>query len=107
MYARRGWLLVVGGVLALVNCLAGAEQKPGERTVLLLTDHGQACQVDANGKIDWCVEGLEFPLDLQLLPNDHILVAEYRANRISERDLKGTVVWQHKIDNPLVAQRLN
>src|SRR5262249_48576729 len=50
--------------------------------------------------------GLEFPLDVQLLPNQRVLVAEHNGNRVTERDLKGKVVWQKQVESPLVAQRL-
>jgi len=47
-----------------------------------------------------------FPLDVQPLPGDRVLLAEQEANRVTERDHKGNVVWERKIEAPLVAQRL-
>jgi outer membrane protein assembly factor BamB len=41
-----------------------------------------------------------------MLPNDHVLVAENMANRVTERDLKGKVIWDHQVEMPLMAQRL-
>jgi outer membrane protein assembly factor BamB len=59
--------------------------------------------------VRWEVKGLQFPLDVQYLPNDRILVAEYHGPRVTERDVKtGEVRWQHNVGSgPLVAQRLN
>jgi outer membrane protein assembly factor BamB len=37
---------------------------------------------------------------------ERLLVAEHQANRVSERNLKGEVVWQHRVVGPLAAQRL-
>jgi hypothetical protein len=75
-------------------------------TMLLLLDAGLALEVDAKGKVHWQVEHLEFPLDVQYLRAHRILAAEHGANRVTERNLKGEVVWEKKIIEPLVAQRL-
>jgi hypothetical protein len=77
-------------------------------TLLVFLDGGKVREVDAQGKTIWEVDGIEFPLDAQLLPNGHLLCAEYKGNRVTERDQKGAIVWEHKLPNggPLVAQRL-
>jgi HEAT repeat protein len=76
-------------------------------TLLLFLDIGRALELGKDGKPLWQVDRLQFPLDVQLLPNKHILVAEHSANRVTERDTKtGQVVWEHPVDSPLVAQRL-
>jgi hypothetical protein len=75
-------------------------------TMMILLDQGQLIEVDAHNKVRWTIDGLQFPLDAQMLPNDHVLVAENMANRVTERDLKGKVVWEHQVDMPLMAQRL-
>ncbi len=35
-----------------------------------------------------------------------MLVAEYYGNRVTERDLKGNVLWERDVTGPLTAQRL-
>ncbi len=76
-------------------------------TLVLLLDQGRAMELDATNRPTWTVEGLEFPLDVQWLPGDHLLSAEHNANRVTERDVRnGSVVWEHSIPRPLAAQRL-
>jgi hypothetical protein len=76
-------------------------------TLLLFLDIGRALELGKDGKRLWQIEGLQFPLDIQLLPNRNVLVAEHSANRVTERETKtGKVVWEHAVEQPLVAQRL-
>src|SRR4051794_11933013 len=64
-------------------------------------------ELDAAGQVRWQVGNLNFPLDVQLVGEDRVLVAEYYGNRVTERDVAtGKVVWQHEVTGPLVAQRL-
>src|SRR5262249_17697150 len=72
----------------------------------VLLDMGRVLEVDANNKVRWEVNGLEFPLDVQYLPGDRILVPEYRGSRVTERTLKGEIKWQKSVNGPLMAQRL-
>src|SRR5262249_15278976 len=37
---------------------------------------------------------------------DRVLVAEHEGGRVTERNREGKVLWQHKVDQPLMAQRL-
>jgi HEAT repeat protein len=75
-------------------------------TLVVLLDMGRVMELDADNQVRWKVDGLVFPLDVQYLPNDRILVAEYHASRVTERDLNGTVKWQRPVSGPLAAQRL-
>jgi outer membrane protein assembly factor BamB len=55
----------------------------------------------------WQIDNLIFPLDAQYLPGDRVLIAEYHAARVTERNTKGEVLWQKRLNGgPLVAQRL-
>jgi outer membrane protein assembly factor BamB len=46
-------------------------------------------------------------VDLQLLPNGHVLVAEWTTQQITERDRAGKVVWTKKVGNyPTTCRRL-
>ena len=77
--------------------------------MMVLLDAGKVIEVDANNKnkLLWEVEGIEFPLDIELLPGRRLLLAEHAANRVTERNNKGEVIWEKKLlDGPLVAQRL-
>src|SRR5262249_25603864 len=75
-------------------------------TVVLLLDSGQAQGLDAANRVRWQFSGLRKPLDIQPLPGDRVLVAEHDANRVSERDRKGEVLWERKVEGPVMAQRL-
>jgi hypothetical protein len=76
-------------------------------TLVVLLDKGEVIDLDENNKERWKVSGLEFPLDAQLLPGDErILVAEHNADRVTERDRTGKVVWKKEVSGPLAAQRL-
>lgn len=88
--------------------LARLEQTPRllGYTLLVLLDEGRVIEVDARQKVLWEVNGLKFPLDVQLLPDDRLLLAEYHLSRVTERNRKGEIVWQHTVYGPLVAQRL-
>jgi hypothetical protein len=93
------------GNQADLACLAGAGHLLGN-TLLVLLDAGQVIELDAGTKPRLDVSGLEFPLDAQILPGDRLLVAENHANRVSERNAKGQIVWEKRVAQPLAAQRL-
>jgi HEAT repeat protein len=87
--------------------LARLEQAPLlGYTLLVFLDEGRIVEVDGRDKVRWQVDKVNFPLDVQLLPNDLLLVAEYNNSVITERTLKGEVKWQYPFDRPIVAQRL-
>jgi hypothetical protein len=75
-------------------------------TLLVLLNAGQVLELGPDNKSRLQVNGLSLPLDVQILPNDHLLVAEHNANRVTERDRRGTVVWEKLVQSPIVAQRL-
>ncbi len=76
-------------------------------TLVVLLDLQQVMDLDAANRTRWQIEGLQLPLDVQLLPGEQrVLIAEHDGNRVTERDLKGEVKWEHKIEAPLAAQRL-
>jgi hypothetical protein len=87
--------------------LERASRMLGFTTVVLL-DEGVIEDLDADNRPRWKIDNLSKPLDAQLLPGDErILVAEHSANRVSERDVKGKIVWKHSVIGPLAAQRLS
>lgn len=75
-------------------------------TLVVLIDAGRVLQVDSAGRTQWQVEGLQTPLDAQLLPHERVLVAENGANRVTERNAAGRILWEHSILTPVMAQRL-
>jgi HEAT repeat protein len=67
---------------------------------------GKLTEVDARGKVRWVIDGLRYPMDAQVLPNGRVLVAEQQANQVTERNLKGQVMWQKQVPQPVACQRL-
>jgi hypothetical protein len=67
---------------------------------------GRVVELGRDGKPRWQVEGLLYPLDVQVLSTGRILVAENNGNRVTERDLKGTILWQKQVTLPVSCERL-
>ena len=77
----------------------------GHTTVVLLDDN-QVIDLDAAKKTRWTIDNIQFALDVQRLTGERVLLAEYKANRVTERNSKGEVLWSHNLAEPLAAQRL-
>ena len=75
-------------------------------TTVVLLDRGRVQEVDGNNNVRWQIDNLEFPLDVQVLAGDKVLIAEFQGNVVTERDFKGNVLWKHGFDGPQMAQRL-
>jgi hypothetical protein len=75
-------------------------------TLVVLLDDNVVQELDANNKVRWQLKDVDFPLDVQLLSGDRVLLAENKGNRVTERNFKGEVLWQKEVIGPLVAQRL-
>jgi hypothetical protein len=52
--------------------------------------------LDRNGQPRWQIDNLNNVYDFQLLPDERVLLAEYTGKRITERDLKGNILWEVK-----------
>jgi HEAT repeat protein len=75
-------------------------------TMVVLLDAGKVLDLDAANRLRWSIDGLQKPLDAQMLPGDRVLVAEHDADRVTERNKKNEILWQKEIIGPLMAQRL-
>ena len=75
-------------------------------TLVILLDIGQVLELDRANQVRWQVEHLGYPLDAQMLPENRFLVAEHDANRVTERNTKGEILWQYAVEEPIMAQRL-
>jgi hypothetical protein len=78
---------------------------------LLLVDlvrlSGSLVERTAGDTMSTRLAGLNYPVSCQVLPDGHILLAEYRAGRVTERDRRGEVVWSTGVGDPVVwAERL-
>ena len=73
-------------------------------TLLVQPQANTVTALGPDGKERWALTGLEGPSDAQVLANQHVLVAE--TNRVTERDLRGTVLWKLEGIAPVSVQRL-
>ncbi len=83
-----------------------APGQPLGYTLVVLLEDKRVLELDAKNQVRWEMRGVDFPLDAQLLPGGRVLLAEQNANAVRERTLKGDVIWERKIGEPLMAQRL-
>lgn len=68
---------------------------------------GRVFEIDSAGRVRWEMAGLQYPIDAAMTGNQKLLVVEQSFQRVSERDLKGAVLWQKVMpQQPLSAQRL-
>jgi hypothetical protein len=68
---------------------------------------GRVWEARLDGGLRWEIRGLKGPMEAQVLPGGRILIAESEARSISERDTKGKVLWEKKLDaEPTGVQRL-
>jgi hypothetical protein len=73
----------------------------------LNTGTGRVFELDKNGKVRWQITGLMQPMDAQVIANDRVLITDYRARKVTERNFKGEVIWEKATPNwPICAQRL-
>jgi hypothetical protein len=61
-----------------------------------------------DGKVRWEINaGLQGTAETRLLPNGHVLIAEYRGMRVTERDRRGKIVWEKRLGASAIScQRL-
>jgi hypothetical protein len=69
---------------------------------------GEIYELDKDKNVRWKVSiPVGYPVDAHLIAGSRILVAEYQANKVTERDLKGDVKWEYFCGgNPFSVQRL-
>jgi len=86
---------------------AGTERYLGH-VLLVLANSGEVLELDRDRKERWKLTGLMNPRDVEVLGNDRILVAEWGAQRVTERNRKGDIIWQKQTQGsyPLAVQRL-
>ena len=77
-----------------------------DHTLIVLLDENSVLDLDADDRVHFRIDKLAFPLDVQALPGERVLLAEHGGNRVTERLRDGTILWQVSADGPLVAQRL-
>jgi HEAT repeat protein len=85
-----------------------AEEPRATITLAVNLQGSQVVALGADNKVRWEMNGLLGPQDAQLLPGGRVLVAEANGQRVTERNLKGDILWQKSLPGawPTGAQRL-
>jgi HEAT repeat protein len=102
------WWREHGSQVDLSN-LDRAPRLLGYTVVAEYTDgrNGRVLEVGADGRIHWTVEHIPWPLDVQVLPGQRLLLTEFYDNRVAERNFKGELLWHKQLSQaPLTARRL-
>jgi HEAT repeat protein len=73
-------------------------------TLLVQPQANTVTELDREGKPRWTLTGLNQPRDAQVLADQRVLVAE--LNKVTERDLRGKILWQKELQQPISVQRL-
>jgi len=86
---------------------AGTERYLGH-ILMVIANTNEIMELGPDRKVRWKINGLMNPRDVQVLGNDRILIAEWNAQRVSERNRRGEILWQKQTPGswPLGAQRL-
>jgi hypothetical protein len=81
--------------------------EPFLNLTLVCEMHGDKIwEVGRDGKVRWEMGKLQGPRTAQVLPGGRVLVAEYKAHKVTERDRAGNVVWSHPCNDPAYILRL-
>jgi HEAT repeat protein len=73
-------------------------------TLLVQPQSNTITELGPDGKPRWTLTGLQGLTDAQVLANQHVLIAE--QGRVTERDLRGNVLWKLEGIQPVAVQRL-
>jgi hypothetical protein len=57
--------------------------------------NGRVVEYDRDGRKRWEIGGLRYPTAAQALPGGRVLLTEYSARAVTERNTKGEVLWRH------------
>lgn len=70
---------------------------------------GRVWECGPDGIQRWEWTNVNGPVDIQVLPNGHYLLAEYYNSYVTERDREGKIVWRSPVQNnsTVAAQRLS
>ncbi|SRR5579875_166399 len=76
-------------------------------TVICDLQGNRVYEVDRQGNLRWAIaNNIGGPVDARVLPGNRVLIAEYGADRVTERDFSGRILWEKHIANPVNVQRL-
>lgn len=92
--------------------LAKRENAPRLRGYTLLAQYAgeesdRVVELGMDGKPRWQIIDLQYPVDAQVLAGNRVLIAEHSGRRVSERNLKGEILWKREFaTGPITCQRL-
>jgi hypothetical protein len=67
---------------------------------------GRIWECGPDGKPRWEFKVSSPTPDARVLSGGRVLVAELGANRVTERDYRGNILWEYSVERPLSCQRL-
>lgn len=67
---------------------------------------GKVSEIGPDREVLWEIGGMRYPVDARIIAKDRVLIAEYLNNRVTERDFKGVILWEYRINLPVNCQRL-
>jgi hypothetical protein len=68
---------------------------------------GEVYELDKDKRVRWKIELTTQAVDAQMVGASRVLIAEYLAAKVTERDLKGDIKWEYACGgNPIGVQRL-
>jgi hypothetical protein len=68
---------------------------------------GSLQAIDTRGRARWEIDGLQYPIDAQVIDAQRVLITEYTGRCVTERNHKGAILWQTQVDSsPVSARRL-
>lgn len=104
---EKWWAANQGAIASLERQAQAFRPRELGYTLLVQTSNNMLIEWDKERKVRWQMTGLANPWDAQWLPGNRILVTEYNGQRVSERNLKGEILWQINVGNwPMQAERL-
>src|SRR5262249_55061734 len=65
--------------------------------------NGRIFELDKKGRVRWSFDNVQHPVDGHLVRGDRVLVAEHSGRRVTDRDFKGKILWEHKVQDSLVS----
>lgn len=110
--AWEAWWKATGDTLDLAR-LPDRPKLLGIKVVCVLDNAaaagpGRVFEIGADGKERWKIDGVDGPMDVQVLPTGRLLIAEHNGQRVTERTREGRIVWEHKVGGePVSCQRLS
>jgi HEAT repeat protein len=90
-----------------VDLAKALERKPFLGLVVVAEMHGaKVWECGKDGNIRWQLDGLSMPRVAWVVGNGRVLVGEVTGKGVTERDLKGNVLWSHPFNDVAYLERL-